>query len=243
MGYVVKLEAYEGPFDLLLDLIEKNEVDIFNIPIAVITEQYLDYLHSMQEQDLAIGGEFLVMAATLIRIKAKMLLPAEEKEEEEEPEEKDPREALVEQLLRYKAFKQAAAWLSERYSSSTGCYTRGTTPPQRVTAPVFTNLIGGLTVRDLAAVYGQILKDLYAEPPSQTIVQRISVVQRLAEIRIRLVGRDRLSFDELLHNKSRADVVVTFLAVLELVRLREIRVRQDKTFGFIEIMPKHRWEG
>ena len=82
MGYVVKLEAYEGPFDLLLDLIEKNEVDIFNIPIAVITEQYLDYLHSMQEQDLAIGGEFLVMAATLIRIKAKMLLPAEEKEEE-----------------------------------------------------------------------------------------------------------------------------------------------------------------
>ena len=126
MGYVVKLEAYEGPFDLLLDLIEQNQVDILDIPIAVITEQYLEYLHTMQERDLAIGGEFLVMAATLIRIKAKMLLPPEEvEEEEEELEERDPREVLVEQLLRYKAFKEVAAKLTEGYNSATGYYTRG----------------------------------------------------------------------------------------------------------------------
>src|SRR5690554_61261 len=103
MEYVVKVEAYEGPFDLLLDLIEQNEIDILDIPIAVVTQQYLEYLYSMQEQDLAIGGEFLVMAATLLRIKAKMLLPPEEAEQEEpEEEDADPREQLVEQLLRYK---------------------------------------------------------------------------------------------------------------------------------------------
>lgn len=240
MGYVVKLEAYEGPFDLLLDLIEQNQVDILDIPIAVITEQYLEYLHTMQERDLAIGGEFLVMAATLIRIKAKMLLPPEEvEEEEEELEERDPREVLVEQLLRYKAFKEVAAKLTEGYNSATGYYTRGAVLPRSVKTPIFTNLIGSVTPRDLASMFAQLLKDLHAEPPSQTIVQRISVAQRLAEIRISLVGRDRIAFSELLQKKTRAEVVVTFLAVLELVRLREIRVRQTSTFGYIEIVPEH----
>lgn len=239
MGYVVRLEAYEGPFDLLLDLIEQNQVDIFDIPIAVITEQYLEYLHSLQEQELAIGGEFLVMAATLIRIKAKMLLPPEELEDDEEMDEEDPREVLVEQLLRYKAYKEAAAKLQEGYYCSTDYYTRGAAMPQTVKTPIFTNLIGNLTARDLAAIFSQLIKDLHAEPPSQTIVQRISVAERLAEIRVSLVGRDRIFFEELLQKRTRAEIVVTFLAILELVRLREIRVRQMSTFGYIEILPTY----
>ena len=238
MDYEVKLEAYEGPFDLLLDLIEQNEVDILDIPIAVITEQYLEYLHTLQEQDLAIGGEFLVMAATLIRIKAKMLLPPEEVEAEE-PEEEDPRERLVEQLLRYKAYKEAAARLTERYHGALGYYTRGGRQSQAVRIPIFTNVVGDLTVKDLAAVFAQLMKDLHAEPPHQTIIQRVSVAQRLAEIRVCLVGRSRLTFAELLQERTRAEVVVTFLAILELIRLREIRVRQTSTFGYIEILPDY----
>jgi len=108
MGYLIQLEVYEGPFDLLLDLISKNEVDIWDIPIASITEQYLEYLYSLQEQNLAITGEFLVMAATLIRIKSRMLLPPEPVEEDELDEDFDPRRELVEQLLRYKFIKEVS---------------------------------------------------------------------------------------------------------------------------------------
>jgi segregation and condensation protein A len=240
MEYVVKVEAYEGPFDLLLDLIEQNEIDILDIPIAVVTQQYLEYLYSMQEQDLAIGGEFLVMAATLLRIKAKMLLPPDEAEQEEpEEEDADPREQLVEQLLRYKAFKEVAALLTERYQGTTGFFTRGVPIHKTAKAPIFTNLVGDLTVDDLALQYRQLLEDLSAEPPYHTVVQRISVAERLADIRVQLVGRSRIGFDELLSRSSRQEVVVTFLAVLELVRLREIRVRQSSIFGYIEIVPQH----
>lgn len=240
MEYVVKVEAYEGPFDLLLDLIEQNEIDILDIPIAVVTQQYLEYLYSMQEQDLTIGGEFLVMAATLLRIKAKMLLPPEELLiEEQEEEEGDPREQLVEQLLRYKAFKEVAAQLTERYQSSTGFFTRGMPVHKTAKAPIFTNLVGDLTVDELAAQFAQLLEDLTAEPPHHTVVQRVTVAERLADIRVQLVGRSRIGFDELVRKTTRQEVVVTFLAVLELVRLREIRVRQSSTFGYIEIIPQH----
>lgn len=118
MGYVVKLEVYQGPFDLLLDLIAKNEVDIWDIPIATIAEQYLEYLYSLQEKDLAIAGEFLVMAATLIRLKSRLLLPQEPVEEDGDAEPEDPRRELVEQLLRYKFFKEAAEFLKARYGEA-----------------------------------------------------------------------------------------------------------------------------
>ena len=188
---------------------------------------------------MAIGGEFLVMAATLLRIKARMLLPPDEVLEEDEAEEEDPRERLVEQLLRYKAFKEVAAQLTERYNGSTGFFTRGSAVHKSAKAPVFTNLVGGLTVKDLRLIFTQLITEFKAEPPQHTVVQRISLAERLAEIRVCLVGRNRLSFRELLAQGNRADVVVTFLAILELVRLREIRVRQSSTFGYIEILPEN----
>src|SRR5690554_2444973 len=124
MGYIIQLEVYQGPFDLLLDLIAQNEIDIWDIPIATITQQYLEYLYSLQERDLAIAGEFLVMAATLIRIKSRLLLP-EKPQEEETEEEKDPRQELVEQLLRYKFFKEVALLLRDKYDDAVCFYPKG----------------------------------------------------------------------------------------------------------------------
>lgn len=125
MGYQIELDVYHGPFDLLLDLIAQNEVDLWDIPIATITEQYLEYLYSLQEQDLAITGEFLVMAATLIRIKSRLLLPQEPLASEDEEEPEDPRTELVEQLVRYKFFKEVAGFLEHRYGEAAKHFMQG----------------------------------------------------------------------------------------------------------------------
>ena len=233
MDYVVKLEAYEGPFDLLLDLIEQNEVDILDIPIAVITEQYLEYIHTLQEQDLAIGGEFLVMAATLIRIKAKMLLPPEEVEAEE-PEEEDPRERLVEQLLRYKAYKEAAARLTERYHGALGYYTRGGRQSQAVRIPIFTNVVG-LTV-GLGSRFCSVMKDcIWSRPIRQLSSGFPRRSASLESVCASWAGVDHLRRTP--PGEDRAEVVVTF-SDPGADSSAEIRVRQTSTF-YIEILPDY----
>lgn len=237
MGYVVQLEVYEGPFDLLLDLIAKNEIDIWDIPIADITQQYLEYLHSLQVRDLAIGGEFLVMAATLLRIKAKLLLPQEQTGEEESEEEGDPREELVELLLRYRFFKEVAVFLREKYQASVCYYTKGYTIQEFDLTPIYTNLVGEVTLTELVHLYRELLIEVHREPPTHSVVQRVSVQERLALVRIQLVGQPSMSFSQLLQNNTPSEVVVTFLAILELVRLGEIRVVQDAPFGKIQIQP------
>lgn len=237
MGYLIQLEVYEGPFDLLLDLISKNEVDIWDIPIASITEQYLEYLYSLQEQNLAITGEFLVMAATLIRIKSRMLLPPEPVEEDELEEDFDPRAELVEQLLRYKFIKEVAEFLQGRYEKGTKFFTRGQAAAQFDFTPIYTFPAGNLTLADLKQLYGSLQVELAKEEPVHSVPTRISVQEKLARVRIQLVGQPRVSFSDLLQEDTSAEVVLTFLAILELVRLGEIAVVQKKSFGHINIVP------
>lgn len=237
MGYVIQLEAYEGPFDLLLDLIAKNEIEIWDIPIAAITEQYLAYLYSLQERDLAVAGEFLVMAATLIRIKSRLLLPQEPKSPDLCTEEEDPREALVERLLRYKFFKETAQFLREKYEETLIFYDRGQTQTERSVAPIFTNPVGEVTLAELKNIYDGFLEEAKKEVPVHTVNKRVSVQKRLALVRLQMVGQPKVGFCDLLHNRSPQEIVVTLLAVLELVRLGEVRVAQKQSFGEIDIEP------
>lgn len=237
MGYVIQLEAYQGPFDLLLDLIKQNEIDIWDIPIATITEQYLEYLYSLQELNLAITGEFLVMAATLISIKARLLLPKEALPEEEGEEEEDPRAQLVEQLLRYKFFKEVAEVLQERYELASQSFGRGQRVLTGDITPIFTDPIGELTLDELSEIYYGLLAELEKEPPVHEVESRVSVQERLAQLRVQMVGEPRLNFTKLLQSTAPEEIVVTFLAVLELVRLGEVRVRQAEVWGEIEIIP------
>ncbi|NMA60594.1 MAG: segregation/condensation protein A [Firmicutes bacterium] len=236
MGYLIQLEAYEGPFDLLLDLIAKNEIDIWDIPIAAITEQYLEYLFSLQEQDLAITGEFLVMAATLIRIKSRLLLPPEPVEEEFE-EEVDPRLELVEQLLRYKFFKEVSVFLQERYSNAAKVFTRGQMAAQLDMTPIFTDPVGDVTVTDLKNLYSALITEAEKEEPVHSVPSSISLPERMARIRVQMVGQPRVTFQDLLRDSTPEEIVVTFLAILELVRLGEIAVVQHESLGPIDIEP------
>ena len=237
MGYVIELDVYQGPFDLLLDLIAQNEVDLWDIPIATITEQYLDYLYSLQEQDLAIAGEFLLMAATLIRIKSRLLLPQESPPEEDEEEEVDPRTELVEQLVRYKFFKEVAQFLEERYAEASKHFTRGQALESLDLTPLYTNPLGDVTLEGLRELYDKLLVELEKEPPLHRITGKISLPERLALVRLQLVGQPRATFSELLRDRSPGEIVVTFLAILELVRLGEIVLVQTQSFGEIDIKP------
>ena len=237
MGYLIELDVYQGPFDLLLDLIAKNEVDLWDIPIAAITEQYLNYLYSLQEKDLAITGEFLVMAATLIRIKSRLLLPQEPLEDDPEDEPEDPRIELVEQLVRYKFFKEAAQFLQHRYEDAARHFTRGQRIESYDLTPVYTEPMGDVTLLELSELYLHLLVELEKEPPVHTISGKISLQERLALVRLQLVGHPRATFSDLVRNNSTSEIVVTFLAVLELVRLGEIALIQTKSFGEIDVKP------
>ena len=244
MAYQVVLEVFEGPLDLLLHLIQKNEVDIYNIPVAGITAQYLEYLQTMQELDLELASEFLVMAATLLALKAKMLLPQhgqEETAEAAEPlEEFDPRQDLVEKLLEYKAFKEAASELHRLEEGRSQLYTRPldgealrrSFPPE--------NPAEGVSLWDLLAAFQKSVRRLERTRKVVGLPRReFTLEQKLDHIRARLASRPAgLSFRRLLESGSKAEAVITFLAVLELARLAVITIGQKKLFGEIMIRPK-----
>ena len=241
MELEVKLEAFEGPLDLLLHLIEKNKVSIYDIPIAEITEQYLAYVSAMQQENLDVVSEFLVMAATLLDIKSRMLLPKEEKEEEE-----DPREELVERLLEYKLYKTMAAELREWQEDAEMRFYKTATIPKEVSAyeePVDVQaLFAPVTLERLQMLYEQALKrredrldpirikfgTIRQEPIK--VSDKIRSVQRMGR------KKKKFSFSALLEEqKSRMAVVVTFLAVLELMKVGQITAVQEETFGDIEM--------
>ncbi|NMB38328.1 MAG: segregation/condensation protein A [Firmicutes bacterium] len=236
MGYLVKLEIFEGPFDLLLNLIEKAEIDIFDIPIAQITEEYLDYLRKMQELDLVVSGDFLVMAATLLQIKAKMLLPAKPQTDEEEPEE-DPREELVERLLEYKFYKEIAEILQTKSQQAAGVYPRYFYDQSQHKSPIFTNPIGEADANTLAKLFSQVLQAL---KESKTVThikrRRRSMAETIASIRLTMLKRNQVTFSELLIEKDRYYILMTFLAVLELVHMQEIKAVQEQDFGEIKLI-------
>ena len=232
----VKLPAYEGPFELLLDLIKKNEMDIYHIEISVITKQYLDYLKQMKEFDLDIAGEFLVMAATLIYIKSKMLLPLAEDEEDETGE--DPRAELVRKLLEYQAFREAAKQLGiledERgriFTRQVGDYYLNHLSSEDAAIDTFSaNLF------DLLNAFQSVLAGITKDQFHEVFDEIITIEQKIVEIQKILTERKEIRFRELFGDKvTKNELIVTFLALLEIIRSKFALVAQEKRFGEILI--------
>jgi len=238
--YSVKLSSFEGPLDLLLHLIDKDQINIYDIPIAQITSQYLAYLDAMQSLDMDVASEFLVMAATLISIKARMLLPRPAKNSETGEEEgPDPREELVLRLLEYRRFKEAASYLKTRERQVGKVYARNNSVEmyQHLFKP--REPLGGLTLNKLLQALQGVLTRAGANLsiPGEITREEIQVPEKMRQLLAMLVLYPRgLSFSQVFAgNSSRAEMIVTFLAVLELLKLGQIRAEQPEAFGEIMI--------
>ena len=237
--YPVKLANFEGPLDLLLHLIKKHEVDIYDIPIVLITKQYLEYLDLMQELNLDVAGEFLVMAATLIHIKSRMLVPRLESEAEEEAEE-DPRDALMRRLLEHQKFKAAAELLKECETVRSAQWPRA---DERLT-----EMAGEPFERDLEVDLFSLLQAFQAvlvrsreRPPMPLPEEVVPIETRIAQLLDRLSETEACGFEDLFTDtSSRRDVITTFLALLEMIRLKLIRVFQMGFFGPIRVYKRAR---
>jgi len=226
--YRVKLEIFEGPLDLLLYLIKKDEIDIYDIPISHITEQYLAYLELMQELDIAVAGDFLVMASTLIYIKSKMLLPPEPKVDGEDDLSEDPRAELVERLLEYQKFKSAAQMLYSRGEIESACYTRGPLETDSSNPEV------SATVFDMLRVFREVLKRAEAQIEMEIARDEMTIAEKLAQIHALLEERERINVRELFEmSRSKRELIITFLALLELVKEWKIYLIQSELFGDI----------
>ncbi len=229
LPYQVRIENFEGPLDLLLHLIKKNEINIYDIPVAMIAQQYLEYLEAMEELNLNVAGDFLVMAATLLQIKSKMLLPVDETVDDEE-EGPDPREELVRRLLEYKAFKEAARQLDDQEKVWRETFWRERAPSVEEVEEEFP--LENVSLFDLVDA----LKEVLERNPSSRLIEivpdNLTVRERMNLILETLEGEDSVSFAALFEGSAhRMMVVVTFLALLELMRLRVVRVFQAETFG------------
>lgn len=233
MSYKIKLDVFEGPLDLLLYLIKRNHVNIYDIPIAQVTEQYLQYLELMRLLDLNIAGEFLVMAATLMHIKSKMLLPPDENAQAEEEEEEDPRAELVRKLLEYKKFKEAAAYLEKKESSQREIFKRiSSQPGEEPKEEVFFEA----SLFDLISAFSKALKDVPREIFTEIIKDEFTVEEKIHDLLHVLVREKRLSLNKLFENaKNKFEIIAIFLAVLELIRQKEVIVAQKELFGEIFI--------
>jgi segregation and condensation protein A len=234
---VVNIPAYQGPFDLLLDLIKKNEMDIYNIEISVITEEYLGYLKQMKQYDLEIAGEFLVMAATLMYIKSKMLLPTPEEDEVEDGA--DPRTELVQKLLEYQAFREAAKELGAMENERAKVFTRQITSHYLSALSSEDSHIDqfGANLYDLLNAFRAVIKDLSKEKIHEVFEEEITIEERIEELRVLLSEKKEFFFRELFlkKNVTKNDIIVTFLALLELIRSKFVCAKQEKQFGEILI--------
>lgn len=238
----IKLDVFEGPLDLLLHLIEKNKYNIFDIPIVEITQQYLEYLDAMEEDDMDVMSEFLVMAATLISIKSKMLLPKEEETEEEE----DPRAELVKSLLEYKMYKYASLELKDMSIDAANAYFKSPSIPKEVKEvkeevdPA--ELIGDLTMQKLSQIFQTLLRrEIDRVDPVRskfgTITRdEIRLEDKMVEIRNEIKGLRSINFRTLLGKKrGKMNIIVSFLAILELMKTGALIIRQEEMFGEILI--------
>jgi segregation and condensation protein A len=239
--YPVRLEHFEGPLDLLLHLIKKHEVDIYDIPIALVTKQYLVYLDLMQELNLDIAGDFLVMAATLIHIKSRMLLPRPDPAQEDPLE--DPREALVRRLIEHQRFKAAAELLHEKEIQRSAQWVRpdgrlsdvvGDLPEPEVEVDLFS----------LVTAFQQVLDRAKQRPRVILPPEQIPIEARIEQLLVRLSTTDACGFEDLFADvQTRAGMVVTFLALLEMIRLKLVRVFQQGNFGAIRVYKREKLEG
>ncbi len=235
MTYKVRLQIFEGPLDLLLYLIQKNELDIHDIPITLVTEQYLEYLNLMQSLNLDVAGEFLVMASMLMRIKSKMLLPPDEVPADAPAEEQDPRAELVAKLIEYMRFKDAAQSLRKMEETRMDSFTR-TAPELEIDAGDSPFLDGSLF--DLITAFGKVLKHMPKDVFHQVIKDEFTVAEKVTEI-LGALGGDghRVRFTQLFKKAgNRLEAITVFLALLELIRMKEVIFMQDTLFDDIQII-------
>jgi segregation and condensation protein A len=221
MAYQVRLSQFEGPLDLLLHLIRRDKIDIYDIPISHITHEYLSYIEIMQELELELAGEFFVMAATLMRIKAQMLLPRRSDVDEEE---EDPRDELVQNLLEYKKYKEAAQHMAEMENDRRRVFTRPTAVfvSDDEEGPVLE-----VTVFDLLGAFKKVFDELKKQVSYRISRDQVTIEEKFEIIRTNLQSRREMLFTELFEGDfSKMDIIVTFLAVLEMVRLGELLARQ-----------------
>jgi segregation and condensation protein A len=236
----IHVESFEGPLDLLVHLIKKHQVNVYDIPIAVITEQYLEYLDLMQELNLDVASEFLVMAATLIHIKSRMLLPRPDPSQEDLEPEEDPRDALVRRLLEHQKFKAAAELLHERETLRSAQWAR---PDSRVEAIAGADYEPELEVDlfSLLSAFRLVLQRARERPPMLLPPEQLSIETRIEQLLERLSETDACGFEDLFEDAAtRPDMIVTFLALLEMIRLKLIRVFQTGGAGAIRIYKRAR---
>ncbi|HEV2421022.1 MAG TPA: segregation/condensation protein A [Candidatus Acidoferrales bacterium] len=233
--YKIQLPVYEGPLDLLLDLVRKQEVDIHNIPIAKITQQYLDYLHQLEKLNVDISADFLYMAATLIHLKSKMLLPADPLAP---PEEQDPRNELVYRLLEHEKFKNAAQMLYEKQQLEAHVWSH---PDMSLYQDEGTEGELVVSLVDLVRVFQQVMERRRAVAKIELAHEVVTVAQMMEQLRARLVASDEaLSLAGFFEAcPSRRSMIVALLAVLEMVRMQAIELVQEKTFGDV-LLKKHK---
>lgn len=237
----LELEVFEGPLDLLLHLINQLEIDIYDIPIAQITDQYMKYLEHMKSKQLDIAGDYFVMAATLMRIKSEMLVPRNENQanlEEDFYNENDPRKPLMELLLEYKQIKEVVPKFEERQEDRADYFGKD---PSNISQ--FQETIElkdqGLQIDDLSAIFAEVLRRHKIDMPQPTTIEteEVTVVEKMNDIRLRIMqsGKFQIKFSELLEELTKKEIVVTFLAMLELIKDSRILVEQDSNQSDISI--------
>lgn len=244
MDINVKLESFEGPMDLLLSLIEKNKIDIYDIPIALITDQYMDYLNAMDSEKMENMSEFIVMASKLLKIKSRMLLPRIDEEDEEEG---DPREELVARLIEYKLFKELAKGLSERQSLSANHYFGGGDGDMlrraRADVPIsLDEVLKNVTSALLDETYTELMRRAEVKPDKAKAVARavyietFKIEEKMEYIQNLLRINKNIAFKKMFRpNSTKTEIVVTFMAMLELIKNACVRAEQNEAFGEIMI--------
>src|SRR5215210_1057527 len=239
-GYPVHLDVFDGPLDLLLHLIKRHELDIYDIPITVVTRQYLEYIDLMQELNLDVAGEFLVMAATLIHIKSRMLLPRPPTEAELDREEEDPREALVRRLIEHQRFKVAAELLHERETWRSAQWPRSDAALAEVAGEDVEPELE-VDLFSLLAAFRGVLERAKGRPRVLLPPEQISIESRIEVLLTRLSETEACGFEDLFGDVSgRGDLIVTFLALLEMIRLKLVRIFQSGPFGPIRVYKRAR---
>ncbi len=233
--YTIKLQEFEGPLDLLLFFIKRDELDIYNIPISRITKEFLEYIHYMESLDLEVAGEFLVVAAELMQIKVKLLLPPELGEEEEV----DPRANLVKRLVEYKRFKEVAATMSTQEDEARKVFYRSyyEADPRTVTEAEEDSSLRDVSLFDLIASFRFAVERMPKKFVHEVVRLNVTIEEQIEYILDYFSRRSEATFLELVQEmQEKIRIVVTFIALLELIRAKRILVRQSETFGDVSIM-------
>lgn len=233
--YKIKLDQFEGPLDLLLFFIKRDELNIYDIPIAQITKEFLEYVDLIKVLDLEVAGDFILMASTLMHIKVRMLLP---REFDEKGEEIDPRAELVKALLEYKRYKEVTEELAYYESNQRKMSFRGNfSADERVAVPEHDILLKNVTVYDLAKAFKHALDNFKEEPVHEVARLNISIEEQIAFILIKLEGTDKINFLNLVSEiKEKIRIIVTFIAILELVKMSKIKIKESHNFNDFVIL-------